>query len=428
MPRLFALMPHGLGTSDIEAFGCYFSRLAARHSMSTRGVLSWVAADSGISRATLRNGVGMARLPDLVRPNRTTEIVVRLVSDATGISRGIIESTTFLALSPILVRSAGAFSDAFRWCPACVAERVAEGRDAYFKLKWHLHGVTRCDIHRIPLVTRCLSCCRTQNSRRAREDCSRCVFCNALLVVRPAAGDIRPSWEMEGADLVNLVGHIASHPGVRFNAEGVEASLGWLSKIFCAPSPKAGPLAMLPKDERAPFRIREAPNTLVSIRRVGYRASIPLPILLDGDASAITRQLDLRWNTHTPPGLEPRPKKLLPQRPLLKAQIKAFLKRTSGNVPPSLRAAARELRVSTGGLLYHFPDDCREMITAYVKWKATERKGAANAARKAVMAYLREHLDQRPEPPSRKGAVRALRAKTQLSKRLLVRTVESAIV
>lgn len=427
MPRLFAMMPHGLGTSEIEGFGWYLARLAARHSMSVRGLLNWIVADSGISRATLRNGAGMSLLPELVRPNRTTEIVVRLVSDATAIPRGIIESTTFLALSPILVRSAGAFSATFRWCPACVIERVAQEDECYFKLKWHLQGITHCDIHRVPLVTRCLACCKTQISRRAREDCARCVFCGASLANRDAIGELRPSWKTEGSDLVNLVGHIAGHPGVRFNAEGVETSLAWLSEIFCAPSPQAAPLTMLPKDERPPFRVREAPHTLVSLRRVGYRASIPLPILLDGEASALTHQLDLHWNALLPSGLEPRPKKSLPRRTVLRAQIRALLKRRDGNVPPSLRAAARELRVSTGGLLHHFPDDCRDMIKAYVKWREAERSGAEKAARKAVLTYLREYLDQEREHLSRKGAVRELRVKTRLSKRLLTKTVASVI-
>lgn len=215
---LLRVEPMGLGTVDIESITSYVARLAQAHSTSIPVLLSTAVRRTHQNNTTL-NYVCTRPISESVRPTATAANMVETLAEATGTPRSTLQSMTFLALRGVVSRWATDFSQEPRWCPLCLEEWRIGGTPQYFKLQWQLRGVESCPIHRCQLQNRCPSCGATQNSHRGRQLLGYCSSCTSTLSSTPSS-DTEASMPSGHSELIQLVEHIATHPGQFFPASG----------------------------------------------------------------------------------------------------------------------------------------------------------------------------------------------------------------
>ena len=176
--RLYYLAPVGSGTSEVESATSYLARLAIAHCVSTWSLLKCEIAPRLFSPgANLRN-----RLSELLAAmgsafngeNDTSKKFIAILSSLTG--RDDLGQTTMgfchgFVGPRFLVRVKQA------WCNSCLSEWKANGRENYYPLLWHLHGVKACPRHGIALGTECPTCHRSFHPLTAHSrpgNCPRC--------------------------------------------------------------------------------------------------------------------------------------------------------------------------------------------------------------------------------------------------------------
>lgn len=425
MPRLFPVEPRALGTADVEGLSSYITRLATDHAISTTKLMEFVSAMGAETGASCPLGARTVQIPNLVRPNQTTEQLVNLLSVAAGLDRELLESTTFLALTASLDRGMGEFSADFRWCPGCMAESIAAGTPGYFKLQWHLRDIGHCATHRLLLVDRCPHCGNHQRSTYRSRDCAYCVVCSGALGIISERPTRIASWDHDSSDLLSLVAQISAAPGLRFPEQGVRKALRHLFEEAWDAEEEERFWAMIPRDECLAYTTEDCsrPMTLQSARRISYRLDMPLVDMLAGLTKGPTRTFDTGWNRDLPAPLRPNPRRRFPNRKLLLVRLQEFLQ-SDQTPPPSLRAVARALGVSVGGMRYHFPDQSQRIVEQYQAWRLAERQRKNLSARAAALSYWVEQLRTPSDSAySRKRALRELRASTGLPKELLRREI-----
>lgn len=162
--KLHHIQPLGLGTGDVESLTSYFCRLSNSHSCSTHDLAAFVMRTSQTQRwpqyleATPR--------PRFVWHERAISGICdaaqtwsAALSELTGVER--LDRLTLLPLQGLIVAKSLMAQQA-RWCPDCLAQDLADGQPAYFRLSWDI-GVNKvCHHHHTPLVAHCPVCERTR--------------------------------------------------------------------------------------------------------------------------------------------------------------------------------------------------------------------------------------------------------------------------
>ena len=172
---LHALVPVGLGTADVESLLSYFCRLAVSHSISTSALarlvaerVGWQWADKYEWHKGNLSGLGEAAL------NWSGAL-----SALTGVEK--LDRLTLLPWQDVIA-SSGLSAKRAHWCPECLAEDLAAGREPYFRLAWDIGAVAVCSKHKIQLVHVCPDCGRTGIRHKASYVVPGwCTHCGAFL-------------------------------------------------------------------------------------------------------------------------------------------------------------------------------------------------------------------------------------------------------
>lgn len=150
--ELHALQPLAQGTSEVESLLSYFCRLALSHSVSTLALSRMIAQRlqhdvspsfdwhqrqlAGIREAAMTWSAALSALTSVQRLDRLTFLPWREVISQNGLS----------------IVSRGQF------CPMCLADDLAQGKEPYFRLVWESAQVSVCAHHGCQLTTLCPHC------------------------------------------------------------------------------------------------------------------------------------------------------------------------------------------------------------------------------------------------------------------------------
>lgn len=162
VPRsaLHSLQPIGLGTPEVESLTSYFCRLANSHSCSTNDLAQFVIDKIAPGRwNTYQSAEGKGRFVWFERSVSGLAdgalTWASALSELTGVAG--LDRLTLLPLRSVLSPK-GLMAQNARWCPHCLEDDRASGRQPYFRLSWDIGLVKRCAKHQVPLVHQCPHC------------------------------------------------------------------------------------------------------------------------------------------------------------------------------------------------------------------------------------------------------------------------------
>lgn len=424
---LFPVLLQGSGTAEVEGLSSYLCRLAIAHDVSVgvlmRNCYDWFYRRNGepLPLPNLTRNPGS--LAQYVRPNDLTRSLLEVLTAASG--QPNLRSGTFMCFDGSLQRCMKTFHRSMRWCPACLAEAEQVGTEPYLKLYWSLAAFTHCTLHGVPLEHLCPHCQVRQDGFGERSSCARCAGCEGPLTVAASSSPPPDSWRVEGADLMELLDRIGCEHALRFPHDGVR-------KLLQAQFDKAWELDQcsrlwkaIPRDQYLAVLFGQVPITLMTVRRLAYRLGVPLLDLLQGSLQQTTGVLDASWTAQLPKTMRPKRRAARHDRKRLLTGITKALAFSDTKAPLSLIEVARNLKVTTGCLRYHFPTQAKAILDRYSAWRQSELERKEFEARCAVVAFVAKHDGSRPL--THKGALRHLRKRTGLPKDLLRTEIASAI-
>ena len=419
MQTLLPLALEGVGTRSIEALSSYICRLATIHGTKPGELLTHLAHGTDNSLRLLR-GLRAQTYSALVRPNTTTEAVVKLIARGHAESHQNLERGTFLHLRQALARAQGTYSNQIRWCPGCFHEQLLDQGHAYLKLSWFLVAVSVCDIHRIALRDCCPHCGHEPKPWRGWASFEQCPHCEGRLDLITSSDTKILDPEPAACDLVDLVGEIAcatqpfpAGEANRYIAHRLEEA--WRQEREQELWKK------LPRDECLRYQVDGEPITLAVARRLAYRLEIPIADLLRGGATS-NRTFGFATAVPLPMSMQSAHRNGSIDSAVLVKQLRLLLDPASE--PLSLREIARRLNVSVGAMRYHAPLPVAKLAERYKRHQRIVRLEKQSAAARAVLDGIRKwHLDE-TAPIGNKALLKQLMKNTGLPKEVLRKAIK----
>lgn len=210
---LHALVPYGKGTAEVESLLSYFCRLAVSHSTSTLSLSRTVAEHFG--HDIDRNFDWHERQISGLRESALTWSSA--LSALTTVPR--LDELTFLPWKEVVSQNGLSLVSKGQFCPVCLAEDRASGREPYFRLAWESRAVTVCHRHGVRLKQHCPSCEKDKVRHAAAFVvpgwCTKCGEFLGCHVPELEAGDIQPEelWRSrQVGDLVAAQGQSCEIP------------------------------------------------------------------------------------------------------------------------------------------------------------------------------------------------------------------------
>jgi len=388
MTEYFPIIPLGGGTTEIEAFGSLFCRMAIAHSVSVYALTTHLRTWWGHKNpedASAKKNVTNSMNPMLcgIGPNVAT--YVNIVTSATGCAE--LNRTTLLSLSPAICSSGHQLVRKGRaWCPACMDESQKGEHPFYDRLIWAVTAVKRCHAHRIALESSCPHCGHFQAHYHHLGQMLLCYVCKKPLVSPSASWKVMLHPPLYEKECLNLVGDISA--GRIFNV--AENAYGIFINEFAD--------YLIPMDlkisrhayrtSRRPQTSREAtkPRFSTLLRRCAAFGVEPSAIFLDPVGAAKSACLLEFARLDLPHELKPRKSVHLVQ--LSSVSLHSRLAENEYDRLPSLVEIARDLGVSKGFLNYHHHDLC----TTYARHRTRCRNRKVANQIKCAVAYLHDGL------------------------------------
>lgn len=424
MSFLFHLPLRGLGTVDVEALGSYIHRLAEAHGVSVNQLLKyafkWYQNQNPDFRQDMPAIQSNGSLAVYVRPNNATQEMVDVLSCAASAPE--LRSGTFLALNDTLHRSTGVFSKHFRWCPSCMKEFIKSGDPGYFKLIWHLNDITNCHIHGDTLTDSCPHCGSHQDGYGPKKSCTHCQKCNQPLLKSHYSIDNQNTWELHGADLIDLVDEISRDPNLLYPSNSVRHLVSELYDRAWNNETHENLWKLIPRDDCIRIDSGNMPVTMIVARRTAFRLGMKLTDLLWGDIEQSNHILDPSWTDTLPEEISPKKRRRVHDRDAIFEKLVSILNQPPA-IFPSLAKIASETGTSDGYLKYRFPILSKRIIERYQQWKIERRLEMENKARDAALKYFTE--EEEGSVRSRKQAFREIRKRTGLPKHLLRKEINA---
>ncbi|MBX3727273.1 MAG: TniQ family protein [Xanthomonadales bacterium] len=409
--RLLPLDVLGQGTGDVECLSSYLIRLSTIHAAPATSLIRFALDQRYAKGAGSMGGIFTSSSSRFVRPNQTTEYLVRALAHALGVADGHLDQTTFLAFHGALARSERTFAKTLRWCPDCMG-LGASGKPPYFRLVWQLQPVVHCTRHGALLRDACASCGAQQDGVRPRRDLSACVRCSASL----SLGSKPASPSREGPELQSVIQYCAEHPGFRFPASGVHRFLEALLDAAWETGKEERLYRMVGRDQLLSLLCRNHPITLKTALSISHALDYPLLGVLKGEIAPYTSSL---------PGILASPSsagKALERRriddPLAMRRRIARAMGTVSYATP-LRALATSLDVSVGALRYRFPDLVEEWVLRFKVSCRQHRRSILSRCREVVRRGIEDLRSACPVALSGRALFRRLRAETGLPEDVL---------
>ncbi|WP_205230211.1 helix-turn-helix domain-containing protein [Azospira oryzae] len=158
--ELHALQPFGEGTGEVESLLSYFCRLAVSHSVSTLA-LSRSIAQRFEHKVTPNFDWHQRQFAGIRESAITWSAALSALTAVQGLDR-----LTFLPWQDVISQNGLSIVTRGQFCPACLADDLAQGREPYFRLAWESAEVRVCARHGSSLTTQC-SHCGKDNIRHA---------------------------------------------------------------------------------------------------------------------------------------------------------------------------------------------------------------------------------------------------------------------
>ncbi|MCQ9376117.1 TniQ family protein [Methyloversatilis sp. XJ19-13] len=150
--ELHALQPIASGTGQVESLSSYFCRLAVSHSVSTL-VLSRTIAQRFEHDVIPNFEWHQRRIAGIGDSAVTWSSALSALTAVEG-----LDQLTFAPWRQVIAQNGLAIANCGQFCPACLADDLADGREPYFRLTWEPTAVTVCSTHGIALTTQCPHC------------------------------------------------------------------------------------------------------------------------------------------------------------------------------------------------------------------------------------------------------------------------------
>ena len=174
--RLYNLEPVGIGTTEVESFSGYISRLAQEHLVSPLVLIrNSVAQSEQLPQILAQNSLPATAAANLNGFSETAEKLAEMFQKATF--RNDIQNTTLLVWKNRISHH-GLLRKNLAWCPSCFHEQLETNGIIYEKLIWTFEAVRICLIHRTDLYKVCPHC---QSRLKLLSGKSRPGFCSKCL-------------------------------------------------------------------------------------------------------------------------------------------------------------------------------------------------------------------------------------------------------
>lgn len=423
---LFPIELLGNDSADVESLPSYIHRCAFEHGVYV-GELIRFAYKNGIKHVDdTHQEIGppkYIKVPELVRPERSTRMLVDVFSYMTKQSLG---NSVLWFINNSLGRSRNEIVKGFRWCPECFSEMGSLEQEPYFKLIWHMTSVKACHIHRTPLIEKCEFCGCDQTSFKKQRAVGLCQRCGKSLSKRKHAiteEQIYNSWDDIGLDMVRLFKDLSSVPINSLPYGGIKQSLESLYDVYWKKDCEKDFFRLLSKNEMLAVVFGPNKVSLKTARKIAYRLGVSLFELMSGEAAKTNEVLDKRMFCKLPIGyLEPERKVKKDHEKILK-HINKLLRRSATPIP--WRKISEKVGVSVGYLDYRYPLLAKDVKRRYENYIQKERLKKIYTAQKVAMQYF---FDEKysGQAQSRKQAYRVLRAETGLPKFMLKKAIQNA--
>lgn len=421
MTEYFPISPFADGTTEVEAFGSLFCRMAQAHCVSIYTLTMhlrdwWKKSHPDDDRA--KTNVVNATNPMLcgIGPNVATYL--EIVAEATGCST--LEHTTFLPLKGALSQNGHGIVRADRaWCPACLEEAIHSEVPFYDRLVWALPYILRCPIHKVELRSSCPYCGSTQLHYHHLGHVELCCKCKRSLRSAPSTWHVISTaapYEKECLDLVSDIS--LGNLKVIDDAYGIfirefNQYLSPLKKKVSKFTYKAARRPQLGREEKPP-RL----ETL--LKRCAAFGVDPADVLRDPIQTAKSACLLEFSRLKLPMSAKPRrPHELVE---MARGRLEGELGKTGNEPLPSLRSIARELGVSTGFINFQLG----ELVKKYAAVRKTNSQRSVKRMNELALSYLLsgpvKHYPS-PEFPSQALLVEATVRETGVT----IRTARNAV-
>lgn len=150
--ELHALQPYGAGSNEVESLLSYFCRLAVSHSVSTLA-LSRSVAQRFEHRVRPNFDWHEGQLAGIHESAITWSAALSALTAVEGLDR-----LTFLPWREVISQNGLSILTRGQYCPTCLADDLAQGREPYFRLVWESAEVSVCARHGCSLTTQCAHC------------------------------------------------------------------------------------------------------------------------------------------------------------------------------------------------------------------------------------------------------------------------------
>lgn len=368
--HLYPLQPLGLGTSGVESFTSYITRLAAVHQIPTGVLLAqelapFITRYKGHKPESLESVFFHIFFNQTGAWNGTGTMAVELLETLQKLTQQpTLRFLTFLTWASVL-STRMLLRKYHAWCPLCYSEWDKAGVPLHEPLIWSISAITACLKHQQPLLHQCSNCSQNIYPLAWHKRIGFCCRCQYWLGSSCLLGDAQvmtpQDWEWQNfviQELGQLLVHtpylieppqkeqLASNIDVCIQAATLGNAKAFANSLYLSPT--------VPRD----WRTGNALPQLNLLLRVCYRLSISL-------VDIYSRPLII---TH------PILFKELPScqqffktnRSFDSAKVKDFLEIHKNSVPPlSLRKLASMIGYDPADLYRHFPDLCRQISARY---------------------------------------------------------------
>ena len=178
--KFYNLHPIGLGTEYVESLTSYLLRLSQAHGITLDKLISKEFAES-TDRDYLKKNMKCGFYQNASGLNGTGELVKDItvfLSDNTGVKR-----FDYLTMLPLrnAISSLNLLKKEKAWCPLCLENWRAKGKEIYEPLIWFINPVEVCPMHKIPLKSTCPSCNRSIRIITKEMKIGFCPRCGSFL-------------------------------------------------------------------------------------------------------------------------------------------------------------------------------------------------------------------------------------------------------
>lgn len=416
---LFPIALEGEGTCDVESLASYVYRVAYKHGIFVGELLRYL--NKQVSDQTLYGPDAMAvpaflKPAEMVRNNKSSAAVQDALEKLTGLS---LSQSRLLFMTKDIGRSPNEVAPGFRWCPECMSEWQALGQHPFFKLIWHLSGVTHCSSHRTELISACAFCGCKQTGYIRKKAVGLCQRCGKPLGSRnldKPAPEIAPSWEMKGADVHQFFVDMAQHPVTDDLEGGIWRSLRDLFDHYWDNGKELELYQAFPRDEWISLYHKQKPVSFSTARRLCYGLGIDLYTLISGNAIQSTQVLSQKWLCELPEGFCERKARQKRNHDAIQSKLRRYLDPSVR--PRPMKEVAAELKVSVGYLEYRYPTAVSALVKRHKAMIVAQRQRTREKALNSALQYFTDS-SYSGYPKSRKQAYICLREETGLPKFLL---------